>query len=404
MIRTFLPILECLLLLAFATLTTDAHSTASSIQRCHTKEPQEHDHHASARARQYRQFRSERYQTHSMQPESESSAIVIPVCFHVPQGQTAQLTNEQLQRQLEHLNQGYSSSSCCDSNLDWCNGECSLDTGISFVLATLDANGNVNGTTDSVSDASACVTRPRNRRWTQIVFKSMLYREGPIKEALRKGDARTLNIYYVRPVTVTRSEMLGYATFPWDYASDPMMDGVVINPAAVQGGSLTEFNEGDTLVHEVGHWLGLFHTFQGGCSPGDGVDDTGTFFILRELGANRFVNSFVQSLIACLFCSNYCFLLSILSTRTQCQSRMLARRTKRHVSRRFVTGSYFQLHGLLRRRMHVRIHQRPNGYDAGQYSSLPEYNRHITFYGRLHFHRGGSLRNGPVDHWRDPCI
>jgi PKD repeat protein len=122
-------------------------------------------------------------------------------------------------------------------------------TGFSFTLASID--------------------RTYNTRWSTHRYGTN--NERRMKQALAIDPATTFNIY----LCDIGGGLLGYATFPDMYPEDSYMHGVVALYASLPGGTAAPYNEGDTITHEAGHYLGLYHTFQGGCTePNDYCDDT----------------------------------------------------------------------------------------------------------------------------------
>ena len=107
---------------------------------------------------------------------------------------------------------------------------------------------------------------------TDRFYNNTWHRDGAsskYRKQTRQGGADALNIWLVD------FNYLGIATFPWDYSRNAGIDGIRVQYSSLPGGDATNFNLGETATHEAGHWFGLYHTFQGGCTTtNDEVADT----------------------------------------------------------------------------------------------------------------------------------
>lgn len=160
---------------------------------------------------------------------TEAFPVTIKVYMHViTSGSAGNLSASKIANQIAVLNAAYAGS------------------GFSFSLVNTDYTNNPTWYTNLVQGS------------TELAMKA----------ALHEGTKADLNVYTAK----LGGGLLGWATFPDN--SIGTEDGVVLLDQSLPGGTAAPYNLGDTATHEVGHWLGLFHTFQGGCKNQDLVADT----------------------------------------------------------------------------------------------------------------------------------
>src|ERR1043165_1870695 len=181
---------------------------------------------------------------------NQNVIITIPVVFHViHSGQTLgsglNISDNQIQSQIAILNECYRKQNADIASIpSWFQGR-EADIMVEFCLASYDPSGN----------PSTSVTRHNIANTGNF--------DTDVKPTTQWDPYKYLNIW----TTNLGTTLLGYATppglFPWN------QDGVVLDYRTVGKAPANPFagthELGRTCVHEVGHWLGLFHTFQDSC-------------------------------------------------------------------------------------------------------------------------------------------
>jgi Pregnancy-associated plasma protein-A len=173
---------------------------------------------------------------------AKAFSATVPVYFHVvtPDGVTGNVTDADIAAEIRVMNAGFSGA------------EGGVDTGFRFQLVGVD--------------------RTVNEEW--YLAGPSTKGERDMKKALHRGGTNALNYY-----STTAGAFLGWAYFPNVVEhGNAYLDGIVVDWESMFRTSKRyagQYDLGKTGTHEAGHWINLYHTFQGACNNyGDYVDDT----------------------------------------------------------------------------------------------------------------------------------
>lgn len=185
--------------------------------------------------------------THSLAIEALSprtkDSIVIPVVVHILYNNFAEnLTSNQIQSQIDALNRDFNKQNTDVIYTPSVYKGLVADCNIHFALANRDIDGN------EVDGIVRLYTA--NKSWNNF---------DDIKTPLKGGSAawnasQYLNIW----VGNLGGKAIGVSSFP---GMKKEFDGIVVDYTAfgTTGNLSSKFNDGRTCVHEVGHWLNLYH-------------------------------------------------------------------------------------------------------------------------------------------------
>jgi hypothetical protein len=203
----------------------------------------------------------------------QTQVISIPVVVHVVHfNGTENISNQQIIDGIAHLNEAFANA----GNYNHASG---VNTNIQFCLAQQDPSGNfTNGITRTVSQLTNMVAENDD-----VALKNLVV----------WNTNKYLNIWLVKEISSLSlgPSMAGYATLPSSHGQ--LFDGIV-NEAGFFGSTI---DNSKVHIHEAGHYLGLYHTFEGGCTnnncqtDGDKVCDTPPDNSTAPVGCNASVNT-----------------------------------------------------------------------------------------------------------------